>query len=288
MIRKQDRGRLYDFRGFVVSRSDPDLGSFAWAFTRPFRFYLRRSPLKRGKGILRRLVMHACMSREQKLDVTLPCGADLCLTTSEVIGQHLAIFGTFEEAELRACSELVTPGSCAIDVGANVGIFSLTMAVAAGPQGSVIAFEPLNYNLVRLQEHIEHNGLSNIQPLRFAAGASSGTAALNPGFDPAYAFLKPETDNPDAESQIVEVITVDEAWARAGRPQVSFIKIDVEGNEPSVIHGACEMLAENRPSVLVEAPTLELLERVSTSLERFGLKLTQPNGFERWNYLFLA
>jgi len=53
------------------------------------------------------------------------------------------VFGTHEPGVVQGLEELVQPGWTAIDVGANIGYFTLLMAKRVGPQGKVIAFEPL-------------------------------------------------------------------------------------------------------------------------------------------------
>jgi FkbM family methyltransferase len=271
---------------YSVSRRDPTIRAGRWALTAPLRYYLRRFPVKRGKGLVHRMVMRTCMSEPENLDVRLPCGACLGISTGEVIGQCLAIHGEFESAELNACSRLSVPGTAAFDVGANVGIYTLTMAVAVGSTGRVFAFEPLRHNYTRLNENIGRNGLENVETVFAAAGASSGLAEFETGGDPAYVAIRGVAGTNAAGTDTVVVRTLDEIWQEAGRPLVSFVKIDVEGAEPAVITGASEMLAASRPNLLVEAPTTELFRQVSGALAVFGLRPTQPAGFERWNYLF--
>ena len=256
--------------------------------TAPLRLYLRGFPIKRGKGIAHAIVMRTAMREPQALDVRLPCGARLEISTGEVIGQNLAIRGEFETAELAACSRLARSGTTAIDVGANVGIFTLTLAQAVGAAGRVIAFEPLAYNHARLLDNIARNGFDHVEALFAAAGATPGFVEIESGGDPAYVSVRGRTVAAADTGNQVPVRTVDEVWCAADRPIVSFVKIDVEGFEPAVISGAGEMLAACRPHVLVEAPTDELRDMVTRALATFGLTPTQPPGFESWNYLFGA
>jgi FkbM family methyltransferase len=276
-------GLLVARNGFSVARVDPARNPVAWSLTRPLRFYLRASPVRRGKGLIQSIVLRACMNEPQALEVTLPCGAKFNIGTSEVIGRHLAIHGEFERPELETCFSLVRPGTAAFDVGANVGIFTLTMARALDGAGKVFAIEPLQHNVVRLQKHLSMNGLQNVEVVIAAAGQSVGTVWLESHPDPAYVSVR---ETGQSNEVAVPMVTLDEIWMRAGRPHVSFIKIDVEGNEPKVIAGATQLLAASRPHLLVEAPTADLISRASEALATFGLKPTQPPGFEPWNYLF--
>jgi FkbM family methyltransferase len=218
--------------------------------------------------------------------VELPCGATIKITTQEVIGQNLAISGGFESAELDVCRQLAAPGSTTFDVGANVGLFTLTMSTAVGMSGRVIALEPVKYNLDRLSDHIRDNRADNVELVAAAAGESPGFAEIDSDFDPAYAAVSswqsPEAATPSA----VRVLTLDDLWIAADCPDVSLVKIDVEGHEVDVIKGALRMLERSRPHLLIEAPTAALLNRVSEVLTRFGYRASQPEGFESWNYLF--
>lgn len=282
---QQLRGDLAE-SGYSVTRSDPSIRAGQWTLTAPLRLYLRRFPIKRGKGIAHAILMRTAMREPQALDVRLPCGARLEISTGEVIGQNLAIRGEFETAELAACSRLARSGTTAIDVGANVGIFTLTLAQAVGAAGRVIAFEPLVYNHSRLLDNIARNGFGQVEALFAAAGATLGFVEMESDGDPAYVSMRGRTVAAANTGNQVPVRTLDEVWHAAHRPTVSFVKIDVEGFEPAVISGAAEMLAACRPHVLVEAPTDELRDNVTKALGTFGLKPAQPTGFEPWNYLF--
>lgn len=283
----KDGARSFAPGNFSVTRSDPQLRARQWLLTTPLRWYLHRFPIRRGKGLAHAIVMRTAMRDPQDLDVTLPCGARLRISTGEVIGQNLAIRGEFETAELAACSRLARPGSVAVDVGANVGIFALTLAQAVGAHGRVFALEPLAYNHRRLVENIERNRYRHVEALLAAAGAEPGFVEIQSAGDPAYVSVKGHTVGATGGANRVPVRTLDETWEAAGRPAVSFVKIDVEGAEPAVIAGAGEMIANCRPHLLVEAPTEDLRRQVEAALGRHGLRPTSPAGFEPWNYLYV-
>jgi FkbM family methyltransferase len=272
---------------YSVTRKDPSIRATQWALTAPLRWYLRSFPVKRGKGIAHAIVMRTAMREPQALTVRLPCGAILEIGTGEVIGQNLAIRGEFETAELAACSRLASAGTTVIDVGANVGIFTLTLAQAVGAAGRVLALEPLVANHARLCDNVARNGFGHVECLLAAAGSDSGFVELPAGGDPAYASLRGLAVADSAGAKRVPVRTLDDLWRSKGRPRVSFVKIDVEGLEPAVIAGGADVLATCRPHMLVEAPTSELRSAVTDALARFGLRPSQPAGFEPWNFLFV-
>lgn len=271
--------RLDAYEGGVLTK---------WQLSWPLRWYLKFFPISPGKGIVQRFVIDRCMPRGQSIAVTLPCGASLDLSTDERLGQHILINEQFENAELQTCQRAASVGSTAVDVGANVGIFTLTMAAAVGPTGLILAVEPLLSNARRLQSHASRNNFSNVNVANVAAGSKKGSALIDGRADPAFASAHAVEAAATATGGEVRVamVTLDDLWRENGRPLVSFVKVDVEGTEPDVLAGASEMLATCRPKVLVEAPTPELLASVSKELAAAGLEPTQPRGFAPWNYLF--
>lgn len=132
-----------------------------------------------------------------------------------------------------------------IDVGANIGYFSLLMSRLAGSKGRVLAFEPEPQNQRLLQENIQLNQLTNVANQSCAIGAQAGTATL--GLYKNSNRGRHSILNTNADSTIdVSVRTLDEVsrtdGANVGR--WSLIKIDVEGYEGFVIEGAQAMLPQ--------------------------------------------
>ena len=86
----------------------------------------------------------------------------------------------------------------------------------------------------------------------------------------------------------VAASSLDVVWNEAQRPGVSVVKIDVEGTELGVLEGARELLAACRPTLLIEIKSAVRLANVKGLLAPYGYRPKQPNGFMRWNYLFVA
>ncbi len=129
----------------------------------------------------------------------------------------------------------------AIDLGANIGYYSLLAATST--RGQVHSFEPEPHNFELLLGNIELNGLRNIHPIRKAAGDRRSTLRLylsrkNAGDHRCFEAGKPR------ESVPVEVVRVDEELA--GIQGVSFVKIDVQGFEERCVRGMEGILTGNR------------------------------------------
>jgi len=146
-------------------------------------------------------------------------------------------FVTWNPAEYEAFRAAAKPGGVALDIGANVGAYSLLLGQWVRPGGRVFAFEPAPDAFAGLSEHVRLNGLAEtVVPVRAAAAAASGTATLAAdGISGANRLA----DEPGGET--VQTVTVDEFCAREGIAP-SFIKIDVEGAELDVLRGARETI----------------------------------------------
>ena len=250
-------------------------------------FVLNRSPL--GKGFVRREVLpRVAPGWPSAIRVSMLNGPVVDFGWGEVIGCSFAISGSFEPAELAAISRLALPGTCVIDVGANVGLMALVAAAAVGPTGSVVAVEPLPVNLVRLAENIQKNRYPWVQIEPAAAGSETGTATLHVTRDSAYPSLKtPAGGHRVIDAIAVSLRTIDNVWRERGMPRVSLLKVDVEGYELDVLRGAATLLKTCRPVVLAESHE-EHLGAVDALLAQHGYQMDTPPGFSPWNHLWVA
>lgn len=205
----------------------------------------------------------------------------------EVLGMSAFVSGGFEDAECRLLAAMTSPDTTAIDVGANVGIHAIPMAVAS-PSGQVIAIEPAPSNARRLRTNVEANSLKNIDVIEVAVGREVGVVTLHLADDPAYASTDAVKDGHRETGQVsVQQTTLDLIWEAARRPRVSMIKIDVEGGELSVLDGARGILAGEHPTVMVEA-TNGRVGAVASLLAGYGYRQQRVDGLLPWNHLFRA
>lgn len=160
------------------------------------------------------------------------------------------------EPELHYIQKFIRPGDVFVDVGANIGLFSLKVSPLAG---RVVAVEPGVAASTLLAENIALNGFSNVTIVRKALSDAEGKAVLhhNPlGDDPqAFSLIN---DGRSVEGEQVEITTLDVLSRDLALPRVDIIKIDVEGAESMVLAGGQEVLATSKPVVIFEinCPTL--------------------------------
>jgi FkbM family methyltransferase len=166
-------------------------------------------------------------------------------------------FEGVEEAFLRGFDYR---GKTIFDVGAFEGILTLFFAQQTGPEGRVVAFEPIPESYRRLSEHLELNGLADRVTIRnIAVGSAPGQLTLaNPPARRAHATGDEGIQHRLADrGEHVRVITVpvnslNNEIADVPLPDPDFVKIDVEGMELNVLEGLRATICRRKPKLYVE------------------------------------
>ncbi len=259
----------------------------AWALAWPIRAYLRVTPAHRGRGLVEAALVRLVLPLAPSTFVTtLPGGGTIALRYRERIGLSTLVYGSFEAAETELLRRLARPGTTAVDAGANVGLLTVPLALAVGSEGRVLAVEPAAETVARLRENLRRNGLENVSVVEAALGAERGAATLLLEGDSAYNSTVATRTSASVGAE-VRVERLDDLWEEAGRPDVSVLKVDVEGAELDVLAGAVELLRSRRPAVLVEAAESSRAEAVTQLFAAHGYRLEPASGLQSWNLLFL-
>jgi len=258
--------------------------------TAPLRRYATRQPPNFLKELIVHKVMPAILPRSSGgVVVTLPGGGRVKMDFSEEIARLLLLHGAYEASEIATVLALAKPGSTTIDVGANVGMYTVALATRIGSAGKVLAFEPVPQTSHRLRENIALNSLDNVEVFEAAAGECPGLADLQLADDSAYASMTGVKQGRAIGKRLsVRVTPLDEVWNDRQRPVVSFCKIDVEGAELSVLEGAKEMLATCRPALLLEADPGPELDALASWLKPRDYRERRSADFRPWNHLFVS
>jgi FkbM family methyltransferase len=175
------------------------------------------------------------------------------------------------EDELRFIRRMLQPGSVCIDVGAGLGVYSLSMARRVGSTGRVIAFEPFSSNANLLAQSIFVNQMPWIQLDRRAVTDRSGTVELLPSsFSESTCVHHADRDGP-RHTIPVKATKLDDFVSESSMSRIDVIKIDAEGEEAAIIRGAGELLRRQSPVILYEirAHTIQDLG-IAESLAEFG------------------
>ena len=171
--------------------------------------------------------------------------------TTYVLEEQLDWF----EDELKAVRNILKPGQTVLDIGANLGMYALSMARSVGQNGRVIAFEPARRTAALLQQSADLNGFSQLEVDVRGVGVRSGPASLTLDLNPELNRVEDMPSDQEASEGIESIVLTSlDDWAAQQGPgtQISLIKIDAEGQELNVIAGARQLLQTHSPLILYE------------------------------------
>jgi FkbM family methyltransferase len=168
--------------------------------------------------------------------------------------------GKYDDARICFFIQLMNEGSVFVDVGANVGFYTVPLGRAARQkQGKVIAFEPVPSNFRRLRENVKINQLDkfvSIIPVGLSSSSGPATITLREDFvlggETGNAAILIE-DGADVKFPVqqIQLETLD-SLCGSHIDRLDLIKIDVEGHEDHVLKGARNAIERHRPIVMIE------------------------------------
>ena len=211
---------------------------------------------------------------QRPLIVTLEGGLMLEVIPGDVVGAPIARFGVFEFAVTELLRAYLAPGDVFVDVGANIGYYSVIAGGIVGEAGRVYAFEPSPRIRARLVRNIALNQMANVVEVRpEAASIQAGTVRLVEPVGTGNDGLAYVDTSPGARGIEVAAIRLDGLSELASRTP-SLIKVDVEGGEPNVFQGASGLLARaDAPTIVFESFEIA---RDAAILQAFGYEVFQP------------
>jgi FkbM family methyltransferase len=156
---------------------------------------------------------------------------------------NLSLGRPFELIETEIVNKEIKKGDAVIDIGANIGYYTLIFANLVGREGKVFAFEPSPDNFSLLQKNIEINGYQNVKLEQMAVSNKSGKTKLYLTSNPADNRIYDLHDN----SNSVEVVTIkmDDYFSNYNG-KIDFIKMDIQGAEWAAIEGMPLLLEKNK------------------------------------------
>jgi len=149
---------------------------------RLLKLYLRHGPIERGKWRL------WAMSHRRLPSTCVPegyyktkWGFRLLLDPAQYSNRFIYYWGLWEPDETYAVKRILKPGDIFVDVGANIGYFSLLASTVVGPGGCVHAFEPVPITTERLLENLAANAVENVKVYQCAAVDQAGVVTIGSG-----------------------------------------------------------------------------------------------------------
>jgi len=173
----------------------------------------------------------------------------------------------FEPATVALFAALARQARAIVDVGANVGVFSL-LAARLQPEARILAFEPQPVVAMSLARNVALSGTRKVEVLPTALGATTGYTSLFTTVSDVLTSLD-GARVPDSVELTVPITTLDAVVRERGVVGIDLVKIDVEGWELPVFQGAAATFARDRPIVIFEA----LADAPASAIDEFFAKL---------------
>ncbi len=163
-----------------------------------------------------------------------------------------------ERWELQHLGRLLTEGSSFVDVGANLGLWTLRAATLVGRRGRVHALEPNPALFERLNRHVERNGFGDrvrTHPVGAASRIGEGFLDISHGHNEGRVVLGAREEGITA-GLLLERVRLRALDDLLVDQPVDGVKIDVEGFEAQVLAGASRLIVRDHPWIVVEWNTL--------------------------------
>lgn len=196
-------------------------------------------------------------------------GAFFWLNSTGYVDRCIMESGVFEPLSTQVVQQLVKPGDIVLDVGANIGYYTVMLSRLVGEQGKVICFEPTSHYGRVLEKNIQANGLQNVETVR--VGLSDKAQELEIQIGEHSATLHVPGNKKLNFSEKIQLLPLDVYLDDHPLARIDFIKIDVDGHEPLFLAGAKETLNRHEPVILLEISHLHYLNAGYMAWEFYDL-----------------
>lgn len=177
-------------------------------------------------------------------------GVAFKLHIDDWIQENIYFLNDYERAELTFLINKLQADDVFVDIGANIGLYSLVASQSLTSSGKVIAFEASQENHSRIQEHIELNESQNIVAHHLAVADRNkditlyyDAEAANRGMVTAY------SQKEEGSTEVVRAVSLDQFLTEE---RIDFIKLDIEGGEYEALLGMKKKLEKYKPTLLLE------------------------------------
>jgi len=199
------------------------------------RSYVRHFPVWRGKRFLVRAFGRLTRGSRVELPGVTRFGARINCRIRDFIESRIYLFGVWEPNLTAFLRSRLSKGDVFLDIGANVGYFSLLAADLVGSAGTVVAVEASPSTFARLETNVAANGAANIRLMNVAAANVSGTARIykGPETNAGIGSILPTSGLPfEAE---VPSVPFHDLLSDVEVARCRVVKIDVEGAEGPIL-----------------------------------------------------
>lgn len=222
---------------------------------------IRNLPAIRGRSRIASMVNRTFPPDPSQAKVCAPMRLKYeMLVDLRSLTEYLAYYTSdYDTTSIRSLLRTFGPDWTVLDVGANIGFWTIPMASVLREGGILHAFEPIPSNFSRLAQNVSRNGLDRVVNLHehglsdqsaelpislredFAAGSETGNAAIVIDQDD-YRF----------ETATIKVAPLDDLLGSLALKRLDFVKVDIEGHEDQFLRGATQTILRYRPMIYME------------------------------------
>jgi FkbM family methyltransferase len=221
----------------------------------------------------------AVINRFDSVTIQLKYAGKMELYPGDYIDTWLYTGADFEPHIVRLFLKFLEPGDHVLDIGANIGYFSLIASGLVGEGGKVYAFEPSPLNLERLRKNIQLNNHQNVLVIPKAVSNNNGTFLINLPVGPiknsgrsSFRVLEEQSEQVTVETLALDVL-------RETISKISLVKMDIEGAEEMALSGMEKLIERDQPVIILELSDFYLrqlgssAESVINFLKNLGYKI---------------
>ena len=219
-----------------------------------FKLILKIKPLRKHYfGIYKKIILPKKLFNNLSFNTTYDSSLLIKVNLSDWIQQQIYFVDYSDLNGISYLKKQLKAGNVFIDIGANIGAYSLIASKLVGSNGKVVSFEPVSLICKQLKQNIKLNNLANIVVEPKAVFDKNTTLELfisdhqNMGMSSIL-----NHSHETGEKQSVQAITIDEYVKIKSLLKIDFIKIDIEGAEINALRGMKQTILKFNPIILME------------------------------------
>lgn len=252
--------------------------------TMPLRTYFRYSSTLFAKRVLWKYIANNLWCVEGSVETDTLFGSKILVNARDIVGRYIYYFGMWEPNLTSWISERLREGDIFVDVGANLGYYSLLASKLVGKDGKVIAIEPLPEIFAMLARNLELNEAQNVRAANVAAWDAesevdiftwpkcpAGVTTLNEGWAAKWKLQRHGK---------VRATKLGNILGAYGAQAARLIKVDVEGSEARVIFGMKSILDLGRADIELIIEVHPCLSSAQTDGWHDSLDFLSSQGFK--------
>jgi FkbM family methyltransferase len=191
------------------------------------------------------------------------------LDDQRYLHQEIIRSGVYESETTQFFNKFIKPGWNVIDIGANIGYYTVLLAKLTGPTGKVYTFEPTRKYFGYLSRNVRENDLNNVILNRIGLSNKKGKVKLK--FDNSSATAFWTGDKKPEYSEVINLVSLDNYLKYYSMSRLDLIKVDVDGCEPDLLKGAVRTLKKYQPVIVMEVSHSHLLKYGITAWDYFSI-----------------